>query len=493
MKLALTGRIVTMNSRRAVHDRGTIYIDGRDIVAVDEHNAPRPPGFDGCISVDTKGTIYPGLIELHKHLPYNILVPWKVDQRYENRNQWLGSAHYRASVTTPMTVLARTPSLVPAIARYTEAKCLLAGTTTSQGIALFSNQGIQHFFRGLVRNVEQTYDAALPEARCQIADLQKKEVSIFLERLKRTSCFLLHLSEGTDHEARSHFLALQTGHKWAITPALSGIHCNALTRDDFETLSTHGASMVWSPVSNTLLYGSTADITAATAAGLRIGIGSDWSYAGSKNLLAELNVARLIAGGVVADHSLVAMATCDAAAILGWSAVLGSLEMKKWADLLVLRGTRKDPYEQLLTSTEPDIELTLIDGVPRCGTAVHMNTLGAAGETVAVGPESRILSFQDPEADPVVQAMSLHSASTLLRDALHDLPRLASEQKKRQQAGDASHLLAHHGSEPAWFLALDQTPPHASAHTRSPQPGVDAISPVALQVDRKSVVEGKSG
>jgi cytosine/adenosine deaminase-related metal-dependent hydrolase len=477
MKFALTGRIVTMNPQRAVHQHGTIYVDGRAIVAVDDHAAPRPPGFENCISVDTSGTIYPGLIELHNHLSYDILAPWKVDRKYENRNQWQGTDHYRASVTAPMTVLARIPSLVPAITRYTEAKCLLAGTTTSQGIALFSNQGIQHFYRGLVRNVEQTYDAALPEARCRIADLQPKEALAFFERLKRTSCFLLHLSEGSDQEARSHFLSLRMGNQWAITPALSGIHCNALTRQDFETMSSHGASMVWSPVSNYLLYGSTADITAAAAAGLRIGIGSDWSYSGSKNLLAELNVARLVADGAVADHGLVAMATCDAAAILGWSAVLGSLESTKWADLVVLRGNTKDPYEQLLTSAETDIEFTMIDGIPRCGTPAHMTTFGVSGETVAVGSESRIISLQDPEADPVVEAMSLHAASAALGDALHDVPHLASEQKKRQKAGDAPHLLAGHHAEPVWFLALDQTPPQATAHTKSRRPGVDAMSP----------------
>lgn len=479
MKFALSGRIVTMNPQRAVHEHGTIYLDGREIVAVGAQGAPRPPGFEHCTSVDTNGTLYPGLIELHNHLPYDVLEPWKVDRKYENRNQWQRSAQYRARVTTPMTVLARVPALVPAITRYTEAKCLLAGTTTSQGISLFSNHGVQHFYRGLVRNVEQTYDAALPEAKCRIEDVQHKEASTFLERLKRTSCFLLHLSEGSDAEARSHFLTLQIGDEWAITPALSGIHCNALTRGDFDTMASHGASMVWSPVSNYLLYGSTADITAARTAGLRIGIGSDWSYSGSKNLLAELNVARLIAGGAVADAALVAMATCDAAAILGWSAVLGSLEVHKWADLIVLRGDRKDPYEQLLTASETDIEFTMIDGVPRCGTPAHMKALGVSGETIAVGSESRVVSAQDPDADPVVQAMSLHKASDLLGDALRDLPRLASDQGKQAKAGAAPHLLAHPRAAPVWFLALDQAPPRASARARAPR-----ISPRA-QVPEK--------
>jgi hypothetical protein len=394
-------------------------------------------------------------------------VPWKVDRKYENRDQWSAGDHYQSSVTGPMTVLARMPNLVPAIARYTEAKCLLGGTTTSQGIGLFSNQGIQHFYRGLVRNVEQTYDAALPEARCRIGDLEHKDIPAFLERLKRTSCFLLHLSEGSDQHARSHFLALQMGSKWAITSALSGIHCNALTHGDFDTMSRYGASMVWSPVSNCLLYGSTADIAAARAAGLRMGIGSDWSYSGSKNLLAELNVARLIADGVIADGALVAMATCDAAAILGWSSVLGSLEAGKWADLIVLHGASKDPYEQLLTSTEADLEFTMIGGVPRCGMPAHMKAFGVSGETVKVGAGTRVLSLQDPDADPVVRAMSLEDACSLLGDALHDLPHLASEQKLRQRTGDAPHLLVHHSAEPVWFLALDQSPHDVSARARS--------------------------
>ncbi|MER9140923.1 hypothetical protein NKI20_32685 [Mesorhizobium sp. M0830] len=42
----------------------------------------------------------------------------------------------------PMGVLGKTPGVAPAIARYTEAKCLMGGTTTSQGITLFSAPGL---------------------------------------------------------------------------------------------------------------------------------------------------------------------------------------------------------------------------------------------------------------------------------------------------------------------------------------------------------------
>jgi cytosine/adenosine deaminase-related metal-dependent hydrolase len=52
--------------------------------------------------------------------------------------------------------------------------------------------------------------------------------------------------------------------------------------------------MVWSPLSNYLLYGDTADIEDAKSEGVLIGIGSDWSPSGSKNLLGELKIAKLV-------------------------------------------------------------------------------------------------------------------------------------------------------------------------------------------------------
>jgi len=94
--------------------------------------------------------------------------------------------------------------VLPALIRYVECKCLLGGVTTSQGIALFSNQGIRRYYRGLVRNVEATADADLPEALARIADVDEADAAAFAARLAKATCLLLHLSEGTDAAARAH-------------------------------------------------------------------------------------------------------------------------------------------------------------------------------------------------------------------------------------------------------------------------------------------------
>ncbi len=68
-----------------------------------------------------------------------------------------------------------------------------------------------------------------------------------------------------------------------IGPALAGIHCAALNAGDFAVMAKHHGSIIWSPLSNLLLYGGTTDIKAARAAGVSIALGSDWSPSGSKN------------------------------------------------------------------------------------------------------------------------------------------------------------------------------------------------------------------
>jgi 5-methylthioadenosine/S-adenosylhomocysteine deaminase len=90
---------------------------------------------------------------------------------------------------------------------------------------------------------------------------------------------------------------------------------------DFATLRSRKGAMIWSPLSNLLLYGQTTDIRRAVQERVRMGLGSDWSPSGSKNLLGELKVAWVVAQQAEAEltaRDLVAMATIDAARILKW-------------------------------------------------------------------------------------------------------------------------------------------------------------------------------
>ena len=455
-RYALEGRVVTMDASWTVLERGTVYVEADSIAAVLPTGALPPRGFEDVSSVATGGTIYPGLIDLHNHLSYDALTLWDVPETYTNRDQWGRESDYRKLISGPMQVLGRTPGYSEAVVRYVECKCLLGGVTTAQGISLSSNQGIRSYYRGVVRNVEDTDDVDLPEAGTRIGDVEAESAEEFLERLRESSCLLLHLSEGTDERARQHFEALRmTDGKWAITPALAGIHSVALTTEDFSVLAENGGAMVWSPLSNLLLYGQTADVKAARDNGVRIGIGSDWSPSGSKNLLGELKVARVVAeevGDEFTDRELVAMATRDAAEILRWDRTLGSIEEGKRADMMVVYGRSGDPYAKLLEASETSISLVVIDGVPRYGNERLMGNFGPGTERWRVGSAERMLNLAQETANPVVGALRLSEARDRLREGMDILPELARRLEEPERA-----LVAE--AAPQWFLVLDHEEP----------------------------------
>jgi len=458
-KQALAGRVVTMRDDYEVVDDGVVWMEEGAIVAVGRRKDDPPAGFEDVKPVATGGTIFPGLIELHNHLAYNALRLWHVPKLFTNRDQWGGVPDYRKLISGPMQVLGPSETLMPAVVRYVECKALVGGTTTSQGIELFSNAGARRYYRGIVRNVENTDDPELPDAEAKISDVVATSARRFLERLRQRKCFILHLSEGTDDAARTHFLALKLGRRWAITDSLAGIHCAALKPEDFKVMGRRHASMVWSPLSNLLLYGHTAGVKSARAAGLRIGLGSDWSPTGSKNLLGELKVAKLVSDEEsVFDHDreLVALVTREAARILRWDESLGTIEAPKRADLIVVDGASDDPYDALLHADERKLRLVMIGGVPRFGVPSLLKRLGAPGEEITIGGRKRALNLKQQTADPVVGELGLAEARDRLSDALANLKELRRQQEQQGVRGFAT---AFDGEPLRWALALDELRP----------------------------------
>jgi hypothetical protein len=147
------------------------------------------------------------------------------------------------------------------------------------------------------------------------------------------------------------------------------------------------------------------------------------------------------------------MATRDAARILKWNKVLGTVEAGKRADLLVIAGVSGDPYEAFIRAHETDIHLVMINGVARYGIPTLMQHLVPTHETVRVGGKPRALFLAQDSADPDVAQVPLGKATTQLRRALHDIAKLAKETEKpkpKRRAVDAP-------AAPAWSLALDET------------------------------------
>jgi len=426
--LVLFGRIVPV-SGEAVDD-GALYIRDGKIVAVQTRGAKAPDGFEDVKGVETGGTIYPGMLDLHNHLVYNVIAVWEVPKRFDNRGEWRSNKSYAEQVKKPLSALANYPPTIPAIVRYVETKALVSGTTSMQGMrTVFSKTS--KYFTGAVRNFEGTGDKNLPAAETKIDDLTFDDEAIgkfknlVESATKKKGAFFYHMCEGVDDETRGIFTNF-VGRK-LLDKCIAAIHCLALNADDFAEFDAAGCHMVWSPLSNSLLYGKTIDPKLLEKR--RFTIGCDWSPSGGKNLLEELKVARLTikaAKAKVSDRALVEAVTKNAAAAVGWQKSLGTLEPGKYADVLVIAGQDDDPYKHLVLATEKDVRLVLIAGYARYGDEDLMNEVPSAGddrEPLTVGGKKKIIDNFDPGSKLEI---SYGEAQKRLADAMDDLPAIVN-------------------------------------------------------------------
>jgi 5-methylthioadenosine/S-adenosylhomocysteine deaminase len=425
----LRGRVVTMDDAFRVHDDARLVLDRGRIAKVVTGNAAVPAAYRTAPVVDVKGTIYPGLIDLHNHYVYNVLPFWPVLKAWTNRTEWARDPNYHAEISLPIHALVASPKASRAIVRFVEAKAIIGGTTTGQGIRTQVRGGAR-LFRGAMRNAEETNDPRLPEAGTRVPNLGRRPVDFaafaasLARRAKVGAAYFYHLAEGTNPLARRTFTDLRD-HQ-LLKPSLAGIHGLALDPGDLGALATGGSRLVWSPFSNLLLYGKTLDLAALVASKAIFSIGSDWSPTGSKNLLEELKVARFEVarqGGPLTARDLVAAVTVQPARVLGWQGQVGTLAAGALADLLVLRGTTGDPYERLIDAVETDVRLVVTHGIARYGDRAMVEALTPGSQAVErwkLGGVDKGFQLHAPQSG--LDDLSFGDAYDFLVAAARDLP-----------------------------------------------------------------------
>ncbi len=429
----LKGRIVTLNASSDVIQQGRLAIRRGKIVAVLKPGDALPAGFTTAPQLDTASTLYPGLIDLHNHFVYNVLPLWKVPKKYSNRKQWPGHKEYKSNISLPARAMAGYSPTARAIVRYVEAKALIGGTTTGQGIKTQVSGGIR-LFRGAMRNVEKTEDSRLPDANTLVPDLfpTPDRVQTFRKNLERYKAYFYHLSEGTNDDARERFQDLLDND--LLAPSLVGIHAVGLYPEDLQRVGSVGGKLVWSPFSNLLLYGQTLNLEAVREAGLTFSLGCDWSPSGSKNLLEELKVARWVSkqqNNVLSNEDLVRLATSEAAKVTAWDSAVGMLKKGFLADILAIEGTNGDPYQHLLDATEGKVMLVVVHGVARYGHAEFMQKLRVAPqamlERVMIGGTPKSFYFETTSSE--INGVTFTDAMSTLKTAMDDLPEFVRNAK----------------------------------------------------------------
>lgn len=390
--IALTGTLVMPQE---VIENGTVVIEGGRIVAAGaEVKVPA-----GAKVIHTDGVIAPGLIDLHNHLTWNIFPRWKPTEEFGSRYDWQQKPVYSILLTAPHQAIVDA-GLECEAERYAEVKAITEGETSVTGS--MQNACV----KGLARNLDVEGGAELGPGLgrviynvfpLQMSPEALAEAEVALSATPRGS-LLIHIAEGGPHDASAAREFEQLKGRGLLQPGVSLIHAVAIKPEGFAAMAAHQVGFVWSPRSNVELYGDTANVSAAKAAGVIMALAPDWSPTGSDGLLGELNYASVWnqtqKPPLFTERELVLMATANAAGLVNLSDQIGSLAAGHAADLIVVKkAAGHDAYWTLTHSTAADLQLVVIGGVAMYGDPATMQSYsGGMGERLEICGAAKTLA-----------------------------------------------------------------------------------------------------
>jgi 5-methylthioadenosine/S-adenosylhomocysteine deaminase len=406
--LILRGAIVTPNG---VLKHGYLGIVGGHIAAVSD----KQPNIPGAVIVNTDGIVLPGFVDIHNHVPWNVLPRWHPTQTFANRYQWRVDPGYLQAAGQPFDHLVG--SHFCEMNAWGELRGLVGGTTSIMAThtfpcihGLLRNLDLNSGFYGTTEldlehiiNVLGVPPAADLPARAQFAGAAQFFIANpYYEGL------VVHVAEGTDALSEEEFTFLRS--QSLLNPKGVIIHGISLGASDFQAMASTGTALVWSPRSNLELYGTTANISAALDAGVEIALAPDWAVTGSSNVLDELKTAnqwnRGHLGGRLTPRQLVDMVTSVPAHAVGVADEVGTLRAGLRADVLVLRGDAKDAYGSVLRASAADVQLVMIEGVPLYGDATLMQKFWSPADLERIGVTNAAKALATPAAGLSVAALT---------------------------------------------------------------------------------------
>lgn len=398
--LLLRGNVVLPDGN--VRDRYVLIRQGQ----IESVTRERPPqtGQLRCIETHRNDWVFPGLINLHTHSDYNILPLWETSVApFDNRHQWRGLDEYKANVREVYKhMTARTRRTVLAV--FAELQAVAGGTAVLEEAKDLDSDTDHPNSLLLCRDTSNPADLNLPNNRqiLSIVDLfrpgnstsaspaatRSLEKYLVLRKRGALQAALVHLAEGrtgvgtdrgVDGYSRREFESFMADPAFKDADAvrqvpLALVHCSGMDARNpahVRFLRERGISVVWSPVSNLLLYGDTLDVEVLLAEGINVILGSDWSPSGSKHVWDEAKFARFYLdaiGATVSDEQIFRMVTSNAGEGLGLPS-LGRIERGGLGDLFILRSPLEsdNPLEVFFATTDQHVQATIIAGRPIYG------------------------------------------------------------------------------------------------------------------------------
>jgi len=397
--------ILTMNDDMAVIYDGSVSIRAGRIEAVGEVHDIRHD-----IVIDAAGDyLLPGFIQTHIHLCQTLFRGYADDLRLM---PWLQTRIW------PMEA-AHTATSLRAAARLASLELLLSGTTavltmetTHETDAVFeavAETGIRATVaKCMIDSAKDVPDRLLEDTRSSIDESLalyrrwngaaggriraafaprfaltcSRELLEEVATLSRNETALVH-THAAEQQEEIDLVRQQTGQSnigyladiGIVSSRLCAAHCVWVSQAEQETLANYDAKVLHCPGSNLKLGSGIAPVTDMIERGICVSLGSDGAACnnhldmfGEMRLAATLQAVRSGPGALPASRALW-MATRNGARTIGLEHEIGSVEVGKRADLVLIASTpphlvsAPDPFSALVYSARPDdVQLTMVDG-----------------------------------------------------------------------------------------------------------------------------------
>ncbi len=406
--LITNATIVTMDPARRIIEDGIIAVRGGTIAFVGTGSELRTQGMKGFMgkeTIDAKGgLVLPGFINGHTHVSMTLLRGLHDDVTLDD---WLRKYIFPAEAKNV------TEDFVRWGTRLAAAEQIRSGITTFADMYYFEDAVAEETKAAGMRGVlgETFIDFPAPDNKTNAAMLEYTEK--FLKRWqgdplihaaaaphsiytcsqktlqesaalarKYHAPILIHLAEMKkeldDSLKQNGLTPVQYVEKLGILgPDVVAAHCIFVDDKDRKILADHQVGCVHNPSSNMMLASGVAPVIEERAAGIAVGLGTD-GPAGSNNdldLMEEMDLAAKLQKITKMDpralgaKSVVEMATIEGARALHMEKEIGSLEVGKKADIVLISLDEPnavpmyDIYAQLAYALKgSDVETVVIGG-----------------------------------------------------------------------------------------------------------------------------------
>ncbi len=400
------GTILTLNDRWDVIEGDVSIRDGR-IAAIGSNLT----GNHDRVVEARGGYILPGLIQTHIHLCQTLFRGYADDLKLMD---WLRTRVW------PMEA-AHTPDTLRAATRLATTELLSSGTTSVLTMETVHDTDVvfeevdASGLRATIGKCMMDFDAQAPkrlqeETRHSIDEsvsIRKRWDGAANGRLHAAfaprfavSCSrdLLEAVAGLSqqHHALVHTHASESREEIAIvqkatgartnieylasvklaSPHLCAAHCVWVDEQDQQLLADHDVKVMHCPGSNLKLGSGIAPVPEMRARGITVSLGADGAACNNRlDMFEEMRLAAVLQAmrkepGILPARDVLWMATRAGARTLGLEAEIGSLEVGKKADVIVVDRDRPhlapgpDPYSTLVYAVRgSDVRTTIVDGV----------------------------------------------------------------------------------------------------------------------------------